>query len=320
MKAAIITAFDQPLQYGDVAEPVPSAPGEMLVEVLAAGLHHVTLARAAGRHYSSSEALPLVPGIDGVGRGDDGKLRYFAQAPGQGGTMAERTVIERRHSIVLPADADPVTIAAAMNPAMASWLALRCRAPGFRWRLPFRRGKRVLVLGATGTSGRMAVQIARHLGATQVIAVGRDASRLAELPALGATETIALTDDRLGTIAREADVVLDFVWGESAVRCMEAIVAERKTRHLPLTWIHLGSMAGEVAPIPGAILRQTDLRLLGSGHGAVSGRAIMRELPALAREIARSTFHVDAQPIPLSDVWRNWTPPDPGSARTVFTP
>lgn len=79
-------------------------------------------------------------------------------------------------------------------------------------------------------------------------------------------------------------------------------------------------MAGEVAPIPGALLRQTDLRLLGSGHGAVSGRAILRELPALAREIARGTFRVDAQPIPLNEVGRYWSPPEPGSARIVFTP
>ena len=153
-----------------------------------------------------------------------------------------------------------------------------------------------------------------------ITAVGRDADRLAELPALGANATVTLGDDRLGTIAREADVVLDFIWGEGAERCIEAILAERAHRHMPLTWIHIGSVAGEVAPIPDALLRQTDLRLLGSGHGAVSGRAILRELPALAREIARGTFRVDAQPIPLNEVGRYWSPPEPGSARIVFTP
>ncbi len=214
MKAAVISSFDLPPHYGHYADPAPQGPGEMLVEVLAAGLHHVTRGQASGVHYSSSGGLPLVPGIDGVGRGSDGKLRYFVQGPGQVGTMADRTVIELDHSIELPLDSDAVTVAAAMNPAMASWLALRCR-------VPFQSGQKVLVLGATGSSGSMAVQIARHLGASQVIAAGRDEQKLSKLPALGATEIVPLGDDRLGALAREVDVVLDFVWGESAVRAME---------------------------------------------------------------------------------------------------
>lgn len=320
MKAAVITAFDQPPRYGDFADPEARAPTDMPIDVLAAGLHHVTRGRAAGLHYSSTAELPQVPGIDGVGRGPDGKLRYFVQEPGRTGTMAERTVIERSHSIELPDGCDPVAIAAAMNPAMASWIALRCRAPGFRWRLPFQRGRRVLILGATGSSGRLAVQIARHLGASQVFAVGRNAARLAELPALGATGTILLGDERLGAAACETDVVLDFIWGESAVRCMESMLAQRESHSLPLTWIHLGSMAGEIAPIPGTLLRRADLRILGSGHGAVSGHAILRELPRLAREIARGTFRVDARAVPLNQVERTWSRPDPGNTRIVFTP
>lgn len=195
MKAAVISSFDLPPHYGHYADPAPQGPGEMLVEVLAAGLHHVTRGQASGVHYSSSGGLPLVPGIDGVGRGSDGKLRYFVQGPGQVGTMADRTVIELDHSIELPLDSDAVTVAAAMNPAMASWLALRCR-------VPFQSGQKVLVLGATGSSGSMAVQIARHLGASQVIAAGRDEQKLSKLPALGATEIVPLGDDRLGALAR----------------------------------------------------------------------------------------------------------------------
>ncbi len=156
MKAAVVASFDQPPHYGDHADPVPNSPGEMLVEVLATGLHHVTRGRASGTHYASTGGLPLIPGVDGVGRGADGKLRYFVQGPGQIGTMADKTVIELDHSIELPSESDPVTVAAAMNPAMASWLALRCR-------VPFLRGQKVLILVATGSSGCMAVQVARHL-------------------------------------------------------------------------------------------------------------------------------------------------------------
>lgn len=313
MKAAVITSFDQPPHYGDFPEPEPKGSGEMLVEVLAAGLHHLTRGRASGAHYSSAGTLPLVPGADGVGRGADGKLRYFAQSPGQIGTMAERTVIELDHSIELPSGCDPVTVAAAMNPAMASWLALR-------FRLPYQRGRKVLVLGATGSSGTMAVQIARHMGASQVIAAGRDEQKLAKLPALGATEIVTLGDARLGALTREVDVVLDFLWGETAVRVMDAMLKQRADRSLPLTWIHVGSMAGEVAAISGAFLRSANLQIVGSGQGSVSGREILMELPTLAKEIARGTFHIDMTAMPLRDVEQAWCETYHTGGRIVFTP
>lgn len=313
MKAAVITSFEKPPRYTDIGEPVPEMHGEMLVDVLAAGLHHITRGRASGAHYSSTGRPPLVAGVDGVGRGADGKLRYFVQAPDQLGTMADRTVIELRRSIELPGDSDPVTLAAAMNPAMASWLALRCR-------VPFQTVQNVLVLGATGSSGRMAVQVARHLGAVQVIAAGRDERKLARLRELGATETVTLGDARLGALACEVDVVLDFLWGEAAVRIMETVIRQRSDRSAPFTWIHVGSMAGDVAPIPGALLRGANVEIVGSGLGSVSDRAILGELPALAREIASGTFRIDAQARPLSDVEQAWSAPAPDGARVVFTP
>ena len=320
MKAAVITNSAQPPSYREIAEPGPAKAGEMLVQVLASGLHHVTRGRASGAHYSSAGEPPLVAGIDGVGRGSDGELRYFVQEPGQPGTMAERTVIDLDHSIELPNDCDPVVIAGAMNPAMASWLALRCRIQSFRKRLPFQKGKKVLILGATGSSGSLAVQVARHLGASQVIAAGRDKDRLAKLLALGATDTVALWDDALGALAREVDVVLDFVWGESSVRVMETVLRQRADRSHPLDWIHVGSMAGEAAPIPGAFLRSTKLQILGSGHGAVTGREILQELPELVKEISRGTFRIDVRRLPLSDVERAWRDDTGSGSRLVFTP
>lgn len=313
MKAALITTFGQPPQYGEHPDPTPSNANEMLVDVLAVGLHHVTRGRASGAHYSSTGTLPLIAGIDGVGRGTDGKLRYFAQGPGQIGTMADKTVIELDHSIVLPDDCAPIALAGAMNPAMASWLALRCRAS-------FQPGQKVLILGATGSSGSLAVQIARHLGATQVIAVGRDERKLAKLLELGATEVVSLGDARLGERARDVDIVLDFIWGESVAPIMEQILKQRSNRSQELKWIQIGSMAGETATIPGAFLRSSNLQIMGSGLGSVSGREILVELPALAAEIARGTFSIDILELPLSMVKLAWIKTDFSSSRIVFIP
>ena len=313
MKAAIISAFDHPPHYGEFPEPVAEGGEQMLVEVLAVGLHHLTRSKAQGTHYSSTaSALPLVPGIDGVGRGSDGRLRYFVVDGSRSGTLAERTVIEVDHSIVLPSDCDPVTVAAAMNPAMGPWLALRCR-------VPFPKRQNVLILGATGNAGSMAVQVARHLGASQIIAAGRDEQRLAKLPALGATSIVKLGDPKLGQLAREVDFVLDFVWGESTARAMELLIMERADRTRPLTWIEIGSIAGQTAAIPSAALRASRLQIVGSGLGSVPGREIVKELPSLVKEITRGTLRIDAKAVPLRDVQRVWSNTD-ANERIVLTP
>lgn len=311
MKAAVVTSFERPPRYADIGAPVPELPGEMLVEVLAAGLHQLTRGRASGAHYSSTGMPPLVAGVDGVGRGTDGKLRYFVQGPDMHGTMAEQTVIDLGRSIELADECDPVTVAAAMNPAMASWLALRCR-------VPFQAGQKVLILGATGSSGSMAVQVARHLGAAQVIAAGRDERKLAGLSELGATDVVPLGDARLADLACDVDVVLDFVWGDIAVDIMAGMLRRRTDRGAALTWIHVGSMAGAVAPLPGTLLRAANFQVVGSGHGSVSDRAILAELPALVDRIARGAFRIEAQVTPLRDVEEAWTAHS--GARIVFTP
>src|SRR6202161_4145084 len=153
MHAAVVTAFGSAPRYLEFPTPVPAGDHEMLVGVLAAGLHPRVRSQANGSHYTSSDELPLVPGIDGVGRAPDGTLRYFILPDTTMGAMAEQTVIDLRRSVVLPDGSDPVLIAAAMNPAMSSWLALRQR-------IDFTAGQRVLVLGATGNAGRMAIQVA----------------------------------------------------------------------------------------------------------------------------------------------------------------
>lgn len=313
MKAAVVRSFDRPPEYEDFAEPVPTARDEMLIDVLAAGLHPRVRSQADSSHYTSSGALPLIPGIDGVGRGADGKLRYFVLDDTQTGSMAERTVIDVNRSIVLPRDVDPVAVAAALNPAMGSWLALRCR-------VSFKKRQNVLILGATGNAGSMAVQVARHLGASQIIAAGRDHQKLAGLPALGATYVVAFDDARLGPLAREVDVVLDFVWGENTAKAMAQVITERSDRGRPLTWIEIGSVAGPTAAIPSAALRAARLQIVGSGIGSVPGRDIVDELPSLVKEIVRGTFRINAKAMPLSSLAQAWADTAHTTERIVLTP
>jgi NADPH:quinone reductase-like Zn-dependent oxidoreductase len=310
MKAAVVSSFDSAPRYQEFPAPIPAGEDELLVDVLAAGLHPRVRSQADGSHYTSTGELPLVPGVDGVGRGPDGLLRYFVLPDTTLGAMAEQTVIDPRRSIVLPAGADPVALAAAMNPAMSSWVALRQR-------VSFQPGQDVLVLGATGNAGQMAVQVAKRLGAGQIIAAGRDAERLAALPALGATATVPLgpvplgpgagsTADGLAKAAADVDVVLDYLWGPPAADAMVAIVTNRADRGKPLSWIEIGSVAGPTAEIPSAALRAARLQLVGSGQGSVSTREYLAELDVLAQEIAAGAIDVDARAVPLAQVEQAW--------------
>jgi NADPH:quinone reductase-like Zn-dependent oxidoreductase len=318
MKAAVVSSFDSAPRYEEFPAPIPAGDDDMVVDVIAAGLHPRVRSQADGSHYTSAGELPLVPGIDGVGRGPDGLLRYFVLPDTRVGAMAEQAVIDTRRSIVLPEDADPIAVAAAMNPAMSSWVALRQR-------VPFRAGQNVLVLGATGNAGQMAVQIAKRLGAQQVVAAGRNAARLAGLPALGAAATVLLDGDAdrgargLGEAGAEVDVVIDYLWGEPAAAAMGALVTGRADRGQPLAWIQIGSAAGSTAAIPSAALRAARLQIVGSGQGSVSTQEILAELPALAQEITGGSLEIDARPTSLADVEQAWADATATAQRIVIT-
>jgi NADPH:quinone reductase-like Zn-dependent oxidoreductase len=310
MKAAVVTAFDAPPRYLDFPDPVAHGGEEVVVEVLAAGLHPRVWSQANGSHYTSTGVLPLVPGVDAVVRDTKGHIRYAVMDDTTLGTMADRTVIELDRSIVLPDKTDPVLIAAAMNPVMSSWVALRKR-------IDFGRRQRVLVLGATGSAGRMAVQVAKRLGAAQVIAAGRDQARLAELGALGAD--IACTFDQLD-VAADVDVVIDYVWGQPTAKAMADILTARGDRSVALTWIEIGSVAGPDAAIPSAALRAARLQIVGSGIGSVPGRDWIKEIPKIAAAVADGAFDVRARAVPLAQVEQAWGEVAHGTDRIVLVP
>jgi NADPH:quinone reductase-like Zn-dependent oxidoreductase len=319
MHAAVVRSFDNPPRYETYDAPEPTDPGETVVDVLAVGLHPRVRSGASGKHYTSTGTLPMIPGIDGVGRLPDGRRIYFVAPDDAWGSMAERAVVDPRRAIPLPENVDVAKVAAAMNPAMSSWVALRRR-------VPLQPGQSVLVLGASGNAGAMAVQVARRLGAGRVVGAGRNVDRLADLAAIGADEVVALDDDpaitaeRLANAAAEVDIVLDYLWGEPAANAMTALLTARSDRSRALDWIQIGSVAGPTIELPSVLLRSANLKILGNGQGAVSPRGYLAELPSLVEEIDAGTIEVKAREIPLADVETAWNEPEAPGVRTVLMP
>ncbi len=315
MKAAVVTSFEQSPRYLESPDPVPARQHEIVVDVLAAGLHPRVRSQAAGTHYTSTDQLPLIPGIDGVGRDADGRLRYFILPDTTQGSMAQRTVIDTRRSVILPPGADPVQVAAVMNPAMSSWVALRRR-------IEFTPGQSVMVLAATGSAGRVALQVAKRLGAGRVIAVGRGADRLAKLDAdmkVCLDDAPDLVAANLAAAGMDVDVVCDYLWGEPTAQALRAIIPARVDDSQQLTWISIGSVAGPESPIPSAALRATRLQLVGSGQGSVATADIAGELGELAREITAGTLSVETSTVPLAEVEQAWDAAS-SSRRLVLIP
>jgi NADPH:quinone reductase-like Zn-dependent oxidoreductase len=315
MKAAIVRGAGQAPVYGDFADPVPSS-GERRVTVTAAAISHVVKSRASGSHYSSSGQFPFIVGIDGVGRLDDGSRVYFVLPSAPYGSMAEQAVVPSAQCVPLPDILDDVTAAAIANPGMSSWAAYTERAR-------LRAGETVLVNGATGTAGRLAVQIAKHLGARKVIATGRNADALRSVAALGADVAIPLVEDRAvlersfrQQFAEGVDVVIDYLCGDSAERLLIA-AAKAGADAVPIRFVQVGAVSGTDITLPGAVLRSSAIELMGSGIGSIPLDRLVNATGALLQAAVPGGFKIAATPVPLSEVEQAW-PRDDSLRRTVF--
>ena len=326
MNAAVVHAFDAPPAYTTFADPVPSL-GEALIDVTAAALHRIVRSLANGSHYGSTGVLPFVPGVDGVGRlrSSFGQLPagarvYFGATHSPYGTFAEHSLASATMLIPLPDALDDATAAAIANPAMSSTVALM--------RARFQPGEGVLILGATGASGQLAVQIAKARGAASIVAVGRNPQTLAMLQALGADATLNLNQDPSSLAAalrdqitsRGIDVILDYLWGSPAETLLSAI-AQKGLDHADrrIRYVQIGSMAGPNLNLPASTLRSSGLELLGSGFGSASMDQIREAIAGFFAVVAARPFEFACQVAPLSEVSLLWNA-DTGGARLVFHP
>jgi NADPH:quinone reductase-like Zn-dependent oxidoreductase len=316
MKAAVLAAAGQTPVYGDFPDPQPTDHAEVIV-VTASALTQLTRSRAAGTHYSSTGGYPAVPGVDGTGTRPDGRRVYFALPEAPFGGMAERTLVRPSQLVDLPPGLDAVKAAALANPGMSCWAALKERAK-------FERGETVLVNGATGSAGRLAVQVAKFLGAKRVVATGRNAKALQALAGLGADATVDLTLDRaaLGEefqrqFAAGIDVVLDYLWGESAEVLLTA-AAQAAPDAVPIRFVSIGSMSGPNIALPSAVLRSSGLQLMGSGISSVPWPRLLLAIGELFAAAGPGKFELPTEAVPLSEVGGRWSAPDSG-ARVVFT-
>jgi len=318
MKAALVEQPGQAPVYTDFADPAP-APGLRVLRVTAAAISHVTRSRASGVHYSVGGGGPQMAGMDGVGVDEDGRRVYFILPEAPFGAMAERCLVDARRCIALPDELGDVQAAALAIPGMSSWAALTERAQ-------LKPGETVLVNGATGASGRLAVQVAKHLGARKVIATGRNAAALAELRALGADAAIALTDDGgalervfRAEFAQGIDVVLDYVWGPSAEALIVA-AAKSGPEAVPIRYVQIGAISGADITLPGAALRSSALQLMGSGIGSIPQPRLLAAIRSVLEAAPQAGLRIATRTRPLAQVAQAWDDAGDARSRIVLVP
>ena len=323
MKAGIITAAGKPPVYGDFKEPVASQ-GRELITVTASALSHFSKSRSSGSHYSSDGAFPAVAGADGVGRTAEGRRVYFALPEAPYGALAERSLVRAQQCVAVPDGVDDVTAAAIANPGMSAWAALVERAQ-------LQPGETVLVNGATGTAGRLAVQLAKYLGAGKVIATGRNETELQDLLSLGADVAIPFSlgaDHPQGAkhheqalraeFAHGINVVIDYLWGESA-RTIIVAIAKTVEDATPVRFVHVGGASREEnIELPGAALRSSAIQLMGSGLKSVPFAKLLDSIRNVFEAIEPAKLQIATRTVPLSAIEKSWEDAT-GKPRVVFT-
>jgi NADPH:quinone reductase-like Zn-dependent oxidoreductase len=307
MHAAVLHTIGSAPRYEEFPEPViGDKDAEVIVQVHAASLKPVDKQMASGSHYASRE-LPCVCGLDGVGHLDHGQRVFFGGPRPPYGAMAQRTVVPRAFTFPVPDNVNDETAAALPNPGISAWLSLTYRAK-------LTPGENVLILGATGVTGRLAVKIAKLLGAARVVAAGRNQQALHALHDLGADATINLTlpaTELSGAFVREAgqsgfQVVIDYVWGQPAESFLMAMTRKEFTSIRSETrFVQVGESASPTITLPAAVLRSTAITIMGTA-GIPPREVLIEAFHQVMAYAAKGELKIDTERVPLADVENAW--------------
>ncbi|MDN5289438.1 MAG: zinc-binding alcohol dehydrogenase family protein [Mucilaginibacter sp.] len=322
MKAAVMYQKGELPQYVDFPEPTAQNNDEVLVTVKAVAIKHFDKGRATGKHYSSDapKESGRVIGGDGVCLLNDGTRVY---GMGVSGMLAEKATIEKNRIVKLPTGVSDAAAAALANAVIGA-------AMGLRFKADIQPGDVVLINGATGFTGRVAVQIAKHYGAGKVIAIGRNEQSLQDLLELGADEIISVKQDDEQFLAQlkathtnsPIDVIIDYLWGHTAEMILASLMGKgsftQKTR-----FVSIGSMTGDLIQLSAANMRSVNLQLTGSGLGSWSKdevRKLFAEiLPEMFQLAADGKLKVKTTEVKLADIADLWNLDVPDGQRLVVT-
>ncbi len=322
MKAAVINNFGETPKYEDFADPVPGKD-ETLITVKAVVLENFEKGVAGGSHYSSKHLYPGFPAIvghRGIGITETGQLVSFnlgAITPPYG-SFAEKAVV--KNFTPVPKGIDAATTAALPFSALTSFFPLKYTAK-------LQQGETVLINGATGVSGKMAIQIAKILGAGRIVGTGRNETTLQLLKGLGADAVIDLkqTDEKLLEAFEKNkggdgyDVVIDFLWGHPAEILLKSFIP--KNMGLPkkrIRYIPIGAKAGDGAYVTGEMLRTSGLELYGMGK--VTPEEITAGVTLVWQWIKENKLHMDIEKVPLANIEKAWQRDDLAGKRLVIIP
>ena len=321
MKAAVIYKRGELPQYTDFPDPIIENENHLLISVKASAVKNLDKNIASGKHYSAdAKEIAKVAGGDGVGMLEDGTRVY---ALGVTGMIAEKAIVDKNKIVKVPESLDDCTASALPNAVAGSAMALRFRAN-------IQKGETVLINGATGVTGRIAIQLAKHYGAARIIVTGRNEQTLKSLLDLGADEYVILTqpdDDFKAQIKQihtntSIDIIIDYLWGHSAELILKALKGEGSFTH-KTRFVSVGSLAGDSIQLSAEILRSVDLQLSGSGLGSWTKdemkMLVTDILPEMFELAASKKLVIETVSIDIKDIEKAWDMNIPDGKRLVIT-
>ncbi|ALL06082.1 hypothetical protein AQ505_11625 [Pedobacter sp. PACM 27299] len=315
MKSAVLNQYGESPKYTEVIDPIPNA-NEVLVKMVASSIKQIDKSKAAGKHYTKYPSLPAVVGLDGVASLEDGSAVYIT---GISGTMAEKALVIANSWVLVPEGLALPLAAALPNALIGSDAAMLYRGE-------FKQGDAIIINGATGATGRIAIQMAKNRGAKCVIALGRFASGLSELSDLGADilidtaqpEEIFLSQLTETLKLHQPKVVLDYLWGRPAELILKVL---HDTTSAKVKFVTVGEMAGATINLPSALLRSRKIELLGSGIGSISFTEVREyfavELPQAYEWAAAGKVIMPLEIVSLADIESVWQREEKKGKRNV---